>query len=803
MKISLNWLKSFIKINKNSEEIESILTDIGLEVDEVISIKSDTNLIKKLIVGEIIEIEKHPNADRLNITKVNFGNKNSTIVCGAKNIEIGQKVVVAQPGITIKNIDGEEIKIKKAKIRGVESEGMICSENEIGIGNSHSGIIVLENKAKIGESASKYLETINDTTFDISLTPNRADAASHLGVARDIKAATGEEVILPDISSFKNNNSSKIEIDVNEEVACPRYAGCIIEGVEIKESPRFIKDYLNAIGVNPINNVVDITNFVLHGIGQPLHAFDLNNIKKNKIIVKYAKKNEKFITLDGEKRSLNEDDLMICDGEGNPMCIAGVFGGEKSGVTKKTSKIFLESAYFKPSDIRTSSQNHQLKTDASYRFERGIDPNITIYALKYAASLICKYCNGSVTSQVYDLYPKKIDNHKIEFDIERINLLSGHTFNEMEIIKILKSLDIEIEKKGNIFIAEVPPFRVDVTREADILEEILRVYGYNNLKISKSNSSDFLSGERKSSKEDYILNKVFNTLTSSGFFEITTNSLTANKLRNSKFWDDNKTVEMINKLSDEHAILKQKLLFTSLESIRHNINRKQKNLKFFEFDKIYTLANNNYKEVNKIGIYITGLNEEEHFIKKPKEVTFFDIMNIVNKLLTIGNINHYDINPKHNSSTLDMCVEVNSKDLSLCEVGKIKKEILSIFDISQDIYYAEFDWKSFLENFNKKFTYKEIPKFPQVQRDLSLIIRKEIKFRDIKSVIDFNKLKAVKKVSLYDIYEGESIGKGKIVYSLRFILQDENKTLGEKEINSTMENLIKVFERKLDAEIRK
>ena len=325
MKISLNWLKSFIKINKNPEEIESILTDIGLEVDEVISINSDTNLIKKLIVGEIIEIEKHPNADRLNITKVNFGNKNSTIVCGAKNIEIDQKVVVAQPGITIKNIDGEEIKIKKTKIRGVESEGMICSENEIGIGNSHSGIIVLENKAKIGESASKYLETINDTTFDISLTPNRADAASHLGVARDIKAATGEEVILPDISSFKNNNSSKIEIDVNEEVSCPRYAGCIIEGVEIKESPRFIKDYLNAIGVNPINNVVDITNFVLHGIGQPLHAFDLNNIKKNKIIVKYAKKNEKFITLDGEKRSLNEDDLMICDGEGNPMCIASLF----------------------------------------------------------------------------------------------------------------------------------------------------------------------------------------------------------------------------------------------------------------------------------------------------------------------------------------------------------------------------------------------------------------------------------------------------------------------------------------------
>ena len=447
MKISLNWLKSFIKIDKLPEEIETILTDMGLEVDEVISINSDTNLIKKLIVGKITEIEKHPNADRLNITKVDFGNRNSTIICGAKNIEVGQKVVVAEPGITIKNIDGKEIDIKKAKIRGIESEGMICAEDEIGIGNSHSGIIVLENEAKVGDSAINYLKPINDTIFDISLTPNRADAASHLGVARDLKASTGEEIILPDISSFNNTNSSQVEININEEGACPRYAGCVIEGIEIKDSPSFIKDYLNAVGVKPINNVVDITNFVLHGVGQPLHAFDLNNIKKNKIIVQYAKKNEKFITLDGEERKLNGEDLMICDGDGNPMCIAGVFGGEKSGVTNKTTKIFLESAYFNPSDIRTSSQNHQLKTDASYRFERGIDPNITIYALKYAASLICKYCKGKVTSQVYDKYPKKIKNHKVEFDIERINLLSGHNFKEDQIIKILKSLDIEIEKK--------------------------------------------------------------------------------------------------------------------------------------------------------------------------------------------------------------------------------------------------------------------------------------------------------------------------------------------------------------------
>ena len=403
MKISLNWLKNFINIPKNQTEIEDVLTEVGLEVDEVIKIQPDKKYINNLTVGEIISISKHPNADRLNLAKVNVGNKKLSIICGAKNINIGQKVVVAKSGNKIKNVSGHILEIKKTKIRGIESDGMICAEDEIGIGNSHSGIIVLPISAKIGKAAINYLETFTDTIFDISLTPNRADAISHMGVARDLKAIFNKKISLPDISKFSSSNNLSIDIEIKKKNACPRYTGCIIENIEIKESPSYIKNHLASIGINPINNVVDITNYVLHSVGQPLHAFDYGKINKNKIIVQYAKKNQKFISLDGIERKLNADDLMICDGDNKPMCIAGVFGGENSGVSESTKTIFLESAYFNPSDVRKSSQNHQLKTDASYRFERGVDPNITVYALKYASVLIAKYCNGIVSSKVYDL----------------------------------------------------------------------------------------------------------------------------------------------------------------------------------------------------------------------------------------------------------------------------------------------------------------------------------------------------------------------------------------------------------------
>ena len=802
MKISLNWLKTFIKISKSAKEIEDILTEIGLEVDETLEIKPDKNLISKLIVGQIKEISKHNNADRLSVTKVDIGKEKLDIICGAQNIKKDQKVVVATNGKKLKNISNEVIEIKKTKIRGIESNGMICAEDEIGIGINHSGIIVLDKSAKIGESVQNYLEIYNDTIYDISLTPNRADAMSHLGVARDLKAVLNLKLNLPDISKFQFKVKHDIKIEVKNKNACPRYSGCVIDNIKVGESPLEIKNYLSSIGVKSINNVVDITNYVLHSIGQPLHAFDFNKIKQNKIIVKYAEKNEKFLGLDGIERSLHKNDLMICDGNKKPMCIAGVFGGEESGVSENTSTIFLESAYFNPSDVRKSSQNHQLKTDASYRFERGIDPNITIYALKYAAMMLCKYCGGTVSSNIQDLYPNKIGDREIKFSLDRINKLIGKKIEEKRIISILESLDINVSKNGEKYSAIVPPYRVDVTREADLVEEILRIFGYNNIDISNSNKSNFLSDERKGSREYNILMKVMNMLVSNGYYEITTNSLTSNRYTQDKFWDDSLTIEMINKLSDEHAILKQNLLFTGLESIKHNINRKQKNLKLFEFDKIYKKENKTYIEKNKVGIYLTGSLYEEHYSKKESKVYFEDMINLMNRFFIMANINSYET-VESVSNTLQNCIIIKNANKNLCKIGSVKENLLSKFDIQQEVIFAEINWDNYLYFFNEKFTYKNVTKFPEVKRDLSLILSDEIKFSDVMDIIKKSNKKIIKNVSLYDIYRGENIGKDKVTYSIRFILQDDRTTLNDKTINNTMDLLISLFEKKLNAIIRK
>ena len=802
MKISLNWLKNFINIPKNQTEIEDVLTEVGLEVDQVIKIQPDKKYINNLIVGEIISISKHPNADRLNLAKVNVGNKKLSIICGAKNINIGQKVVVAKSGTKIKNVSGDILEIKKTKIRGIESDGMICAEDEIGIGNSHSGIIVLPISAKIGKAAINYLETFTDTIFDISLTPNRADAISHMGVARDLKAIFNKKISLPDISKFSSSNNLSIDVEIKNKNACPRYTGCIIENIEIKESPSYIKNHLASIGINPINNVVDITNYVLHSVGQPLHAFDYEKINKNKIIVQYARKNQKFISLDGIERKLNADDLMICDGDNKPMCIAGVFGGENSGVSESTKTIFLESAYFNPSDVRKSSQNHQLKTDASYRFERGVDPNITVYALKYASVLIAKYCNGIVSSKVYDLYPKKINENKIEFSYERIDSLIGKKIGNKKISDILNLLDINVTKKGNKYVASVPPYRVDVTREADLVEEILRIYGYNNIGTSSSNKSDYLSDESIASYENNVLSKVMNLLVGNGFYEITTNSLTSSRHRTDKSWNDLLTIEMINKLSDEHAILKQNLLFTGLETIRYNINRKQNNLKFFEFDKVYLKEKNSYKEIKKIGIYMTGLNNEEHFSNKTSYVKFYNVLNLINRLLIIANIKNCEIQESE-SKSLENCIKLLFKNNTICKIGKVNNNLLANYEIDQEVFFAEINWENYLKYFNREFSFSKIPKFPEVKRDLSIILSDNKKFSEIMGIIERNKKKIIKKVTLYDIYQGDIIGKNKVAYALRFILQDDDKTLEDKRINGTMKNLINSFEKDLGAEIRK
>ena len=800
MKISLNWLKEFIKISENPQKIEAILTETGLEVDEVININPDTKSLEKLIVGEIKSIKNHKNADKLKLTQVNIGKDDLSIICGANNIEIGQKVVIAKIGTEINHVNGKKVKIKKAKIRGINSSGMICAEDEIGIGQSHSGIIILDQNAKNGEKAISHLNLNKDIIFDISLTPNRADAASHLGVARDLKAVLNKDITLPDVSSFKEKKKLDIDIKVIDKEACPRYSGCVIDNVKIGESPSYIKNYLISIGLSPINNIVDITNYVLHGIGQPMHAFDYDKIKSKKIQIQFAKKDDKFKTLDGIERKLNNADLMICDGD-KPICIAGVFGGESSGITNNTKRIFLESAYFSSSHIRKSSLNHQLKTDASYRFERGTDPNITVYALKLASILIQKYCSGEVSSPIIDVYKNKINDNTFKIRIDRIHKLIGQKIDKNEIFRILNALDIKVKEKGKNIIISVPPYRTDVTRESDIVEEILRIYGYNKIKISDNNSSSFLSRESNSSIMNNYLSKVMNLLVGNGFNEITTNSLTSSRHRSNNFWNDEFTIEMVNKLSDEHAILKQNLLFTGLESIKYNINRKQNNLKFFEFDKTYNKIDGEINENKKIGIYMSGLSNEEHFSSKSKIMSFFDIYNTINKIMIQANMLNYKT-MAGKSKILDECVELEIDKKTICTIGKVKKELLNYFEINQDVYFAELEWNNFINNLDNDLKYIKISKYPEVKRDLSIVLDKKKSYNDILEIIGKND-KIIKNISLYDVYEGKNIGKNNKAYALRFVLQEKNKTLDDKIINSIMSNLIKEFEKKLNAEIRK
>ena len=582
MKISLNWLKNFIELNNSPEEISNLLTEVGLEVESIEKLGNEKSKLNDLVVGEIKKIKSHSNANKLQVTEVDVGREKLKIVCGAKNIKENQKVVVAKPGTFIYPLGDQKVKINKTKIRGEDSEGMLCSEKEIGIGNDEKGIIILkDNKIKNGAKAYKYFDQNEDFIFDISLTPNRADAASHLGVARDLKSVLNiSSINLPkDNLSESNSKKLKLEVKVQDSSACPRYSGILISEVEIKDSPKWLQNNLQSIGLKPINNIVDITNYILHSFGQPMHAFDYDKIKSKKIKVQFLKEGTKFSTLDGVKRELKNEDLMICDDK-TPLCIAGVLGGESSEVKNKTKNIFLESAYFNPKLVRKSSQNHQISTDASFRFERGTDPNITVYSLKIAAKMIKELSGGKIASKIIDIYPKKIKNTVLQLDINRVNKLIGVSIPKKEIIKILNSLEINSKNINDSLIElSIPPYRTDVKREADIVEEILRIYGYNNINLSKHLGSEFLSKPSKTKIEEDFVKNIINLLVSNGYYEITTNSLTSIRfVENEKLWNKNDSIVMINKLSEEHGVLKTHLLFTSLEVIKYNLNRKQKNL---------------------------------------------------------------------------------------------------------------------------------------------------------------------------------------------------------------------------------
>jgi phenylalanyl-tRNA synthetase beta chain len=811
MKISYHWLKQYIDIPETAEEIGHVLTATGLEVESVEPFEPVEGGLKGLVIGEVLTCSKHPNADKLSITTVNVGDKVLPIVCGAANVAAGQRVVVALPGTTVYPTKGEPFTIKAAKIRGEVSEGMICAEDEIGLGESHAGIMVLTTDAPNGTPASKFFNVESDYVLEIGLTPNRADAASHMGVARDVKASKKRALKLPSVESFKtDNNNLTIPVEVENTQACPRYSGVTISGVTIGESPDWLKNRLKSIGLSPINNIVDITNFVLHETGQPLHAFDADKITGKKVIVKTLPAGSKFRTLDDKERTLTNLDLMICNTE-EPMCIAGVFGGIKSGISASTNSIFLESACFSPDYIRKTGMHHQLKTDASFRFERGTDPNITVYALKRAALLIKEIAGGLISSDIVDVYPSKIENRLIPVKDKNINRLIGKTIAREEVFAILEALDISIvHKDDKSFTVSVPPYRVDVLQEADVVEEILRIYGFNNIELSELVGTDYLA-----EFPDKDINKYKRTLggmlVGNGFYEILTNSLTnAAYQQKHGLTFSGSPVEILNKLSEEQGILRQTMLFTGLEVCGYNINRKQKDLKLYEFGKIYWKqepgssgeAKSIYKEEERLALYVTGNFETENWQNKSRSVSYFDLAQHVVQLLEKSSVENIK-QEKLIDPLFDYGMRLMKGTKEIGKLGKVKTALTKDFGIKQEIFYADLSTALLFKSANPKFVVQEVPKFPEVRRDLSLVLDKQVTFDEIRELVLNTEKKLIKEIIAFDVYEGDKIPAGKKAYALGFTLLDENKTLTDEEIEKVMTRLMGAFEGKMGAVIRK
>ncbi|GAA4849477.1 phenylalanine--tRNA ligase subunit beta [Algivirga pacifica] len=804
MKISLDWLKDFININESAEEIDHLLTMAGLEVEGIEEVETIKGGLKGLVIGEVLECGKHPDADKLSITKVDLGEGEPVqIVCGAPNVAAGQKVVVATVGTILYTPEGESFKIKKGKIRGEVSLGMICAEDEIGLGGSHDGIMVLDTDMANGTPAADYFKVGTDTVLEIGLTPNRVDGASHYGVARDLKVLTGRPLNFPSTEAFKvENNDLTMEVVVEDAEACPRYAGLTISGLTVGESPKWLKDRLNAIGVAPLNNVVDATNYILHSLGQPLHAFDAAKVKGNKIIVKKVAEGTTFVTLDEEERKLSAADLMICNAE-EPMCIAGVFGGIDSGVSESTTAIFLESAYFGPDGVRATSQRHGIKTDSSFRFERGTDPNMPVEALKVAALLIQEVAGGTVSSEIVDLYPTPVADFEVAVNYKHINRLIGADIPKERVKEILEGLEMRfLQESEEGFTVAVPPYRVDVQREADIIEEILRIHGFNNVELSENLSASYLAHFPKKDA-DVLKAKVTQMLAGAGVSEILTNSLTSSTyVKAVQSLKDEENVEILNTLSADLDVMRQSLLFTGLEVIAHNINRQQKDLKLFEFGKVYSKVEGEYVEKNRLSMFVTGAQREETWRGKTEKSAFHDLASLVLRTFQQFNISKY----KQETLQDDLFaygLSYEHKKGTIARLGMVHPKIAKLAGVKQEVFYAEFDWDLLLALQNSNYKFVEIPKFPEVRRDLSLVLNKSTNFSEIEEVAKRTERKLLKKVNVFDVYEGENLGEGKKSYSISFTLQDAQKTLNDKVIDKTMTRLIAAFEKEVGAIIRK
>ncbi|WNH10446.1 phenylalanine--tRNA ligase subunit beta [Thalassobellus suaedae] len=808
MKISYNWIKQFLKTDWTPEQTSELLTDLGLEVEGIEAYQSVKGGLEGVVVGEVLTCVKHPNADKLKVTTVNIGLETPIqIVCGAPNVAAGQKVPVATIGTTLYTEEGEAWTIKKGKIRGEESHGMICAEDELGLGKSHDGILVLDDAIKVGTLAADIFDIENDQVFEIGLTPNRADAMSHFGTARDLKAGLVQkdinlELITPSVSAFHvDSRILKIDVDVKDKDLAPRYCGVTISGLKVKESPAWLQHRLKAIGLSPINNIVDATNYVLHDLGQPLHAFDAVKISGNKIEVKTLEAGTKFVTLDGVERELHEDDLMICDEE-KPMCIAGVFGGINSGVTETTTSIFLESAYFNPVSIRKTAKRHALNTDASFRFERGIDPNITGYALKRAALLIQELAGGEITSDIIDFYPNKIKDFEVRLSFENAEKLIGEEIPKETIKQILSSLDIKVNNVTETGLGlTVPAFRNDVNREADVIEEILRVYGYNNIKTTEKLNASISSTSRF---EDYkIQNVIGNQLASQGFFEILSNSLTTpNYAALSEQLKEEHNISMLNPLSNDLSVLRQSVLFSGLEALSFNINRKRADLKLFEFGKTYHGYNDKREEFKHLGLFVTGNQSQENWLSPSKKSDFFYLKGTITTILERLGVSRFNESPTGND-LFSEGLSFNQGKTKLVDFGIIKNSILKHFDISQEVLFADFNWDAILEIIKRnKITFKTIAKYPAVKRDFALLLDDNVSFESIYKLAKQSEKQLLKSVNLFDVYQGKNLPQGKKSYAVSFTLQDENKTLNDKQIDKIMSKLQSSFETQLGAELR-
>ncbi len=807
MKISYAWLNNYLNLELPADQLATLLTDIGLEVESVNQVEIIKGGLKGVVIGQVLTRIQHPNADRLAITTVNIGAKEPLqIVCGAPNVAPGQKVPVATIGTIIYN-GAESFTIQKSKIRGETSEGMICGADELGIGEPTGGIMVLDTKAKVGMPASTYFQLESDTVFEIGLTPNRSDAMGHIGVARDLLTALNHkgsklQMCRPSVDGFKVANTSKtITVEVKDTELCPRYSGLSISGIKVADSPDWLQNKLKAIGLTPINNVVDIINYVLHEIGQPLHAFDMAKINGNKIIVSRVKNKTKFTTLDAVERELSADDLMINNAT-KAMCIAGVYGGIDSGVSKATKDIFLESAYFNPISIRKTAKRYGFSTDASFRYERGCDPNITVYALKRAALLITEICGGEIASQITDIYPNKIAHFSVELSYAKMDNLIGELIDRKAVKSILKDLEIEITSESpNGLSLLVPPFRADVQRGVDVIEEILRIYGFNTVAIPKKLNST-ISYSNGVNPED-IRNTISDLLSSNGFNETMNNSLTKGKYTALiPELDANQNVELLNPLSQDLNVMRQSLLFSGLENITYNQNRKNADVKFYEFGKTYHKTEQGYLENQHLQILVSGRVEAENWNTNSTKADFFFIKEKVEHILSrlgINTIKSESINTYGFNEAL--MYKFNKKRL-VC-FGKLDKKLCKAFDVKSEVYAADFNWDLVLELVgDTKINYQEISKFPEVRRDLSLLIDKDVSFDHLQKIAMQVDTKILKRVNLFDVYEGDKLPKGKKSYALAFTMADETQTLTDLYVDKLMEKLMQSFKEQAGAEIR-